>query len=114
MKEIIYYSKADGSIPFVRWYDKLKDQKLIARIDSRLDHLALGNSGDTESLGSGVHELKIHLGSGYRIYFANDGHEIIVLLVGGDKSSQKKDIAKAKNYWIEYKVNKQSLMEDMT
>jgi putative addiction module killer protein len=66
-----------------------------------LDRVEIGNYGDYKALGDGVYELKLHFGSGYRVYFAEDGDIIVILLCGGDKSSQSKDIEVAKAYWKE-------------
>ena len=68
-----------------------------------MDRIQLGNLGDTESVGEGVYELRLHFGAGYRVYFASVGNSIIVLLGGGDKSTQKNDITKAKEIWRRYK-----------
>ncbi len=75
---------------------------LQARIDARLDRVRLGNFGDHKALGEGLFELRIHGGSGYRIYFATDREAIVLLLCGGGKNTQKRDIAKAKRYWRDY------------
>ena len=64
-----------------------------------------GNYGDFKSLKDGVFELRLMFGSGYRVYFAEDGNDVVLLLIGGDKSSQKNDIQKAKEYWKEYQGN---------
>jgi putative addiction module killer protein len=75
---------------------KLKDERARAAIASRLDRLAFGHAGDAEPVGAGVSELRIHYGPGYRIYFQKRGMALILLLCGGDKASQAKDIDKAK------------------
>lgn len=80
--------------------------KTQARVDQRILRLELGNFGDYKSLGKGLHELRLSFGSGYRVYYGNDGDAIVVLLCGGDKSSQKADITKARIYWQEYQENK--------
>ncbi len=89
---------------FRKWRIKLKDNRARALIASRLDRLSFGHEGDVESVGDGISELRIHYGPGYRIYFQKAGSAIIVLLCGGDKSSQAKDIKTAKrlaNEWEE-------------
>jgi putative addiction module killer protein len=80
---------------FSGWLSGLKDSKARARIQARIDRLALGNPGDVKPVGSGVLELRIDYGPGYRVYFFRRGKVVIVLLAGGDKRTQKKDIGKA-------------------
>lgn len=82
---------------FRKWEEQLKDQRARALIASRLARLAYGHFGDVGSIGAGVSELRIHYGPGYRIYFIRQGDKIIVLLCGGDKGSQAKDIKTAKH-----------------
>ena len=81
---------------YEKWYDKLKDRKAKALIDIRLARLKNGNFGDVSPVGEGVSELRIHFGAGYRIYLIKDGDTIIILLSGGDKSTQQSDIVRAK------------------
>ena len=81
---------------FNDWLAGLHDRKAVARIADRLDRLASGNFGDCKSVGDGVSELRFKFGPGYRVYFRRVGDVIAVLLCGGDKSSQRRDIAKAK------------------
>jgi putative addiction module killer protein len=87
---------------FRSWRKKLKDERLRGLIASRLDRLAFGHSGDVEPVGQGISELRIHYGPGYRIYFCKRGRTTIVLLCAGDKSTQTKDIKKAKRLAIEW------------
>lgn len=81
---------------FRKWRVRLKDERARALIASRLDRLAFGHAGDVEPVGHGISELRIHYGPGYRVYFQRRGDTIIVLLCGGDKSTQAKDIKAAK------------------
>lgn len=81
---------------FRRWRLAIKDAKLRALVASRLDRLAFGHLGDAKHLGDGIGELRIHYGAGYRIYFCRRGDALIVLLCGGDKGSQVRDIAAAR------------------
>lgn len=81
---------------FRDWLDGLRDRKARLRIDDRLRRLADGNAGDTKSVGDGVQELRLHFGPGYRVYYIWRDGVLIILLCGGDKSSQTRDIAKAK------------------
>ncbi len=80
---------------FAEWIDDLRDIRGRARIQARIERLAMGNPGDTKSVGEGVCELRINVGPGYRVYFTRRGREIVILLAGGDKSSQPKDIRTA-------------------
>ncbi len=100
--EIVYYLTDVGTSPFIDWLESLKDRSAVARIIQRLDRVRLGNFGVFRSLHDGVFELKLDIGPGYRIYYALAGETIVLLLVGGDKSTQKKDIALAKEYWRDY------------
>ncbi|WP_299408304.1 type II toxin-antitoxin system RelE/ParE family toxin [Acaryochloris sp. IP29b_bin.148] len=97
------YESADGRVPFNEWLAGLRDRKARAIIRTRLDRVSLGLLGDYKSVGGGVQELRISYGSGYRVYFAQVGDIIIILLCGGDKSSQQQDIERAKNYWDDYR-----------
>ncbi len=81
---------------FDKWFKELRDRKAVLAITARLDRARLGNLGDVEPVGDGVSEMRIFLGPGYRLYFTILGNKIIVMLCGGDKSTQKKDIKKAK------------------
>ena len=88
---------------FSLWLSKLRNQSAKARIASRIRRLAFGNPGEVEPVGEGVGELRIHYGSGYRVYFIQRGTVAVVLLCGGDKSSQKLDISKAKSLAAKWK-----------
>lgn len=81
---------------FRKWWTRLKDERARGVIFSRLDRLAYGHAGDAEPVGDGVSELRIHHGPGYRVYFQRRGNTIIVLLCGGDKKTQARDIRTAK------------------
>jgi putative addiction module killer protein len=81
---------------FRKWRRKLKDERARALIASRLDRLAYGHVGDVMPVGEGISELRIHYGPGYRVYFQRRGNTVIILLCGGDKSSQAKDVKAAK------------------
>ncbi len=102
-KELRTYETADGKRPFDQWLSRLRDNITIARIATRLNRVALGNLGDAKPVGDGVSELRLDFGSGYRIYFAQEGGKIILLLCGGDKGSQPKDIQTAKTYLEDYR-----------
>jgi putative addiction module killer protein len=81
---------------FQKWWSKLKDEQARGLISARLNRIAYGNLGDIKSVGGGVSELRIHAGPGYRVYLRRKGITLIILLCGGDKSSQRKDIETAK------------------
>ena len=98
-----YYITEAGKVPFKDWLESLKDINSRAKIRIALDRVRLGNLGHAKSVGEGVHELKINYGSGYRVYYAFAGNPVVLLLLGGDKSSQTKDIARAKEYWKDFK-----------
>ena len=87
---------------FLKWRTRLKDERARAVIASRLDRVAFGNAGDMKPIGNGVSELRIDFGPGYRIYFARRGKTVIILLCGGDKSTQAKDIETAKRLAAEW------------
>ena len=97
------YRRADGTVPFDRWMAKLRDVRARARILVQLDRLMLGLAGDWKSVGGGVYELRIAEGKGYRVYFGREGATLVILLCGGDKSTQRRDIEKAKSYWKTYR-----------
>lgn len=80
---------------YARWFASLRDRKARTRIDVRIRRLSLGNPGDVKPIGSGVSELRIDYGPGYRVYFVQRGPMLIILLAGGDKRTQERDIKKA-------------------
>ncbi len=91
------------SATFDRWLTGLRDRRALARIAARLDRLAAGNPGDVQPVGDGVSELRIDYGPGYRVYFTRRGPVLVILLCGGDKSSQDRDIRQAKALAEEWK-----------
>jgi putative addiction module killer protein len=107
-REIRIYRTADRRLPFSEWFDRLRDMRARQKIQARLARLRLGNLGQSRSVGEGVCELKIDYGSGYRVYFGQDGSQIVILLCGGDKSTQSTDIQKAKAYWLQYRQEKKN------
>lgn len=102
MIELRLYRDADGDCPFAEWLERLPDRQARARIQSRLARVAGGNVGDAKSVGGGVHELRIDWGPGYRVYFARFGSVVVLLLCGGDKRTQGKDIRRAKDCLEDY------------
>ena len=105
-RELQIYQNPNGREPFTEWLES-RDQKTQERIQARLDRLVGGNFGDCKSVGQGIFEIRLHFGAGYRIYFGEADITIVLLLCGGDKSSQYRDIARAKAYWLEYKESQQ-------
>ncbi len=101
-REIRNYLTAEGRSPFEEWLDALRDTRAIDKIEKRLKRVALGNFGDYRSVGEGVYELRIDYCPGYRVYFGQVESTIVLLLCGGDKSTQEQDILRAKEYWRDY------------
>lgn len=101
-KKIVTYRTQAGKVPFNDWFYGLQDRKTRQRILNRLYRMEQGHYGDYKAVGNGVLELRPFFGAGYRIYFGEDGEEIVILLTGGDKNSQNQDIRQAKSYWQEY------------
>ena len=91
--------------PFRNWFDAL-DVQAAAKVSTALTRLSLGNTSNTKGVGSGILELKINFGKGYRIYFGKDGEQLVILLAGGTKQRQQSDIAAAKLRWQNYKLRK--------
>ena len=109
MKDIVIYAikifkTTDGKMPFKKWLHDLSDMKARVAIELRIDRLELGNLGQSKSLGGGLHELKIDVGPGYRVYFGKVGQQVILLLCAGNKKSQSKDIVNARKYLKDYKM----------
>ncbi len=102
--EVREYQTAEGKTPLTEWLDGLRDGATRARIVARLDRLKAGLLGDWKSVGSGVCELRVDHGPGYRVYYGQEGQTLILLLCGGDKSTQAKDIETAYAYWKDYKA----------
>ena len=90
---------------FRRWINRLRDLEALDRIDLRLLNAADGNLGDVASLGGGLWKMQIHYGPGYRLYFIRRGATVVVLLCGGDKDSQRRDIARARQLAAEWRTN---------
>ena len=102
--DLRYYQSSAGEQPFVEWLQGLKDRQARTRIEARLARVAVGNLGDVEPVGEGVMELRIDWGPGYRVYFSRLGQVTVLLLCGGDKRTQQKDIKRAKSYLEDYKA----------
>ena len=102
-RKLQVYRTPNGRSPFAEWLESIRDKNTRNRIQMRLDRLEDGNFGDCASVGAGVFELRLHFGAGYRIYFGEVDDLIVLLLCGGDKSSQARDLARAKNCWLQHK-----------
>ncbi|WP_447970102.1 type II toxin-antitoxin system RelE/ParE family toxin [Nitrospira sp. M1] len=101
-KRVIVYVDKNGKEPFSEWVEDLRDTMGRKRILIRIGRLQQGNYGDCKSVGEGVSELKMTFGPGYRVYIGEEGRDVVVLLCGGEKSTQQQDIQNAKVYWKEY------------
>ncbi|VAW60944.1 hypothetical protein MNBD_GAMMA08-2243 [hydrothermal vent metagenome] len=101
------YTDEAGHSPYAQWLDKLRDKRAIARIIMQVDRMELGLFGDSKPIGDGLSELRIHYGPGYRVYYAKEEQHIYLVLCGGDKSTQSKDIKRAKTYWQDYQRRNQ-------
>ena len=102
--QLRYYQTSDGKRPFVDWLEGLQDRQARTRIEARIARVASGTMGDVEPVGEGVLELRIDWGPGYRVYFARIGQVTVLLLCGGDKRTQQRDINRAKEYFQDYKA----------
>jgi putative addiction module killer protein len=101
-KKIKKLELQNGVVPFDEWFDSLRDQRMQAAVDARLARVRAGNFGDHKSVGGGVFELRISFGPGLRIYYGLQGQKIVILLGGGDKKSQQRDIRRAQEYWRQF------------
>ncbi|SCC92443.1 Addiction module killer protein [Thiomonas sp. X19] len=100
---VLHYQTPEGADPFDRWLRGLADRQAQARVLARTNRLILtGNLGDFKGVGEGVLELRIDYGPGYRVYCGRSGAELVLLLVGGDKRTQKADIRTAQAYWRDW------------
>lgn len=105
MKTIVQYETENGDCPFADWFGGL-DTKAALKVRSAIARIEAGNMGDVKPVGEGVSERRLTYGPGYRIYFGQDGDTLVVLLVGGTKKRQHKDIETAKGHWRHYKRRK--------
>jgi putative addiction module killer protein len=100
--EILRYQTSDGEQPYTNWIHGLKDRRAANLIHARVDRLESGHVGTVRHIDGKVWEMKIDFGPGYRVYFYREGHRIVILLCGGDKSSQERDIRRAIQYAADY------------
>ncbi len=109
MRQIIKYQTSGGREPFSEWFERL-DWVVQAKVDAYVIRVASGGAkGNVKSVGSGVYEIKLQIGPGYRVYFGLSGAEVILLLSGGDKGSQRRDIKTAIEYWKDYRAKNEKL-----
>lgn len=102
IREILVYQTLEGRRPFEEWFGELKDVKARVRIKAKIDRVIGGNFGDVKLVETGVWEFRLHFGPGYRVYFGLDGNVLVILLCGGDKSTQDGDIRRARGFWMDY------------
>jgi len=103
-RQVIIFSSADGSEPLTAWIDSLLDKRMKAIVQVRIARMREGNAGDWKSLGGGLFELRIPFGPGLRVYFGRIGKQDVLLLCGGTKKTQKRDVQRARLYWLEFLV----------
>jgi len=106
-KEVVIYRTSGGKEPFTDWLFALKDKVSRYRIEARINRIEQGNYGDHKRF-HGIIEIRLDFGKGYRLYCGEDGHKLVVLLVGGDKGSQEDDIKKALDCWRDYNGQKKA------
>jgi putative addiction module killer protein len=106
--DIREYVRPSGNSPFGRWFIRL-DAVVAARVSAALARLAAGSWSNVRSLGGGVHELRLHFGPGYRVYFGKIDAHVVILVGGGTKSGQARDIARARDLWTEFKMHNREL-----
>lgn len=104
--EVRNYETTAGIQPVAKWLDSLRDSGARLRIAARIERLGKGLPGDWKSVGGGVFELRIDTGPGYRVYYAHYGNALVLLLCGGDKRTQTKDIERAHEYWKDYQTRR--------
>lgn len=100
---VLHYQTGEGRDVVAEWLRGLRDRRAAARVAARLDRVAAGSLGDWKPVRDGVCELRVHHGPGYRVYFARTGGVVVLLLCGGDKDSQDKDIERALEYLKDFK-----------
>ncbi len=103
--EVLEYLDPQGLSPFRDWFDAL-DAQPAAKVSTALTRLSLGNTSNVKGVGASILELKINFGKGYRIYFGKDGEQLVILLAGGTKQRQQRDIVAAQKRWQDYKDRK--------
>lgn len=107
MIEVVHYVTENGNDAFGEWLSK-QDANVIARVERRIDRIRRGNFGDHKGLGSGISELRVDYGPGYRVYYGRDGQDVVILLAGGTKRRQDRDIERARTCWEDYTREKRN------
>lgn len=102
-KSVLVYRTREGRLPFEEWLRGLRDANAVARVLARIGRIRRGNLGDCKPVGEGVSELRVDYGPGYRVYFGEAGLMLVILLCGGDKRTQDRDISQACEYWQDYR-----------
>ena len=106
-RRIAFYQDGFGREPAREWINSFRDAFIIKRIDARIGRAEAGNFGDYKSVGDGVFEMRMHFAQGYRLYYSiAENNELLLLLAGGDKSDQERDIQNAKKYWKDHQNGK--------
>ena len=101
-REIKKLELQNGLVPFDEWFDSLRDRRMQVAVDARLARVRAGNFGDCKSVGGGVSELRIAIGPGLRVYYGLRGTKVVILIGGGDKRSQSRDIRRAQQLWQQF------------
>ncbi len=101
-REIRKLELENGHVPFDDWFESLRDVRMQAAVDARLARVRAGNFGDHKGVGAGVFETRISVGPGLRVYYGEYGAQLVILLGGGDKASQTRDISRAKQLWQQW------------
>ena len=105
MVKVSEYIDERGKSPYAEWHNRL-DARAAAKVSTALYRLEQGNFSNTKGVGGGIFEYKLDFGPGYRIYFGKDGERVVIILGGGTKKRQQRDINAAKAYWQDYKARK--------
>jgi putative addiction module killer protein len=106
MNQIIHYLTSNGEDPYQQWLERLKDRTAKARVTMRINRIAAGAFGDCKPIRDGVWELRVDHGPGYRVYYAQAGKQLVLLLLGGSKRCQQADIQKAIDFWNDFQRRK--------
>lgn len=101
-KSVLVYRTREGRLPFDEWLRDLRGQNAVARVLARVGRIRRGNLGDCKPVGKGVSELRVDYGAGYRVYFGQEGSTLVILLCGGVKRTQARDIRLGQEYWRDY------------